>query len=232
MTPQTSREKPITPQQLRERAGSVCVALSGPEMLQQAVAAVRESRFLEFRLDSLPRPADFIASLRAFLDENAHVTAVATCRREACGGRFAGSAGEQVDLLEQAAKAGCLLVDIEVETAEELGTSALAELRQAGAAVIVSWHDFSATPALDPIFARIAKHAPDFIKIVPTAQSLRDSLRLLDLLEAHGRDGRVIAMAMGLPGVLTRVLGPRFGSAFTFAAPDGGAGTAPGQGFP
>ena len=34
---------------------------------------------------------------------------------------------------------------------------------------------------------------------------------------------------MGMPGVLTRILGPRFGSTFTFASPDGGQGTAPGQ---
>ena len=36
-------------------------------------------------------------------------------------------------------------------------------------------------------------------------------------------------MAMGTPGVLTRVLGPRYGSAFTFAAPDAATATAPGQ---
>jgi 3-dehydroquinate dehydratase/shikimate dehydrogenase len=70
---------------------------------------------------------------------------------------------------------------------------------------------------------------PDFYKIVPTANSLRDSLRVLDLLESHGRPGNLIAMAMGFKGILTRVLGPRFGSAFTFASPNGREGTAPGQ---
>jgi 3-dehydroquinate dehydratase/shikimate dehydrogenase len=219
----------MTPQQLRDRAGRLCVALSGPEMLQHAASAVRETPFVEFRLDSLLQPAEVVPRLRAFLVEYPQVTAVATCRRKAFGGSFDGSAREQVDLLTKAATAGCLLVDIEVETAEELGPSAFAELRQAGAAVIVSWHDFAATPALDPVYERIAKHEPDFIKIVPTAQSLRDSLQLLDLLETHGRSGNLIAMAMGLPGVPTRVLGPRFGSAFTFASPDAGEGTAPGQ---
>ena len=229
MPEQKARPHLITPQLLRERAGSVCVALSGPEMLHHAIVAAREARLLEFRFDSLPRPADVLGELRAFLSENNHVTAIATCRREACGGKFPGTAGEQVDLLIQAVNAGCLLVDIEVETAEELWTTALAQLRQAGAAVIVSWHDFSSTPALGAVLERIAEHAPDFVKIVPTAQNLRDGLRLLDLLEGYGQTGKLIAMAMGMPGVLTRILGPRFGSAITFAAPDGTEGTAPGQ---
>ncbi len=229
MKTELAGEKPITPRRLRERAGCVCTALSGPEMLRHANLAVRETAFIEFRLDSLSQPSSIVPRLRAFLAANPHVTAIATCRRKAFGGSFDGSAREQVSLLTQAAAAGCLLVDIEIETAEELGPSALGELRQAGAAVIVSWHDFAAAPALDPVYERIAKHAPDFVKIVPTAQSLRDSLRLLDLLEMHSGSGNLIAMAMGMPGVLTRVLGPRFGSAFTFASPDGGEGTAPGQ---
>ena len=219
----------ITPQELRERAGRVCVALSGPEMVKRSAVAAGQTAFVEFRLDSLPDPTEILLGVREFFRGNPHVIAVATCRRTAFGGSFAGSARDQVDVLTQAAAAGCLLVDIEVETAEELGPLALEQLRAAGAAVIVSWHDFQATPALDPVFERIAKHAPDFIKIVPTAKTLRDSLLLLDLLETRGGSGTLIAMAMGMPGVLTRVLGPRFGSAFTFASPDVGGGTAPGQ---
>lgn len=226
---QRDQESRVTPAGLRERAGIVCVALAGPEMLQHAATAVRGTPFVEFRLDSLPRPADSVPQLRAFLHEHPHVIAIATCRRAAFGGGFAGPAREQLDVLLQAVAAGCVLADIEVETAEELGPSAFAELRDAGAGVIVSWHDFAGTPALGPVFERIAKHASDFVKIVPTAQSLRDSLRLLDLLESHSSGGNLIAMAMGMPGVLTRVLGPRFGSTFTFAAPDTGEGTAPGQ---
>jgi 3-dehydroquinate dehydratase/shikimate dehydrogenase len=229
MPSESVRERSITPEQLCERAGLICIALSGPEMLQHAAIAVRETPFVEFRLDSLPHPAEIFPRLQEFLTGNPQVTAIATCRRKAFGGNFVGSAREQIDLLTKAADAGCLLVDIEVETAEELGPSALDELRQAGAVVIVSWHDFAATPTLDPVYERIALHAPDFIKIVPTALSLRDSLLLLNLLEAHGGSGNLIAMAMGMPGVPTRILGPRFGSAFTFASPDGGEGTAPGQ---
>ena len=141
---------PMTPQQLRQRAGCVCVALSGPEMLRHAATAIRQTPFIEFRLDSLPRPTDFVPQISRFLAENPHVTAIATCRRTAYGGGYRGAAREQLEILKQSAAAGCLLVDIEVETAEELGAAALSELRQAGSAVIVSWHDFAGTPPLEP----------------------------------------------------------------------------------
>ena len=170
-----------------------------------------------------------MGELRACLDERPGMIAIATCRRTAFGGAFDGSAKEQVGVLVAAARAGCVLVDIEGETAEELGSRALEALRAAGAAVIVSWHDFAATPDLEAVYARMRPFAPDFYKIVPTARSLRDSLRVVDLLEKHGRGGDLIAMAMGFKGVLTRVLGPKYGSVFTFAAADGSEGTAPGQ---
>ncbi len=198
-------------------------------MLADAERNLPRSRFFEFRLDSLADPSGLLSELGGFLATNNEVTAIATCRRGAYGGGFHGSAGQQIKILTQAARSGCQLADIEIETAEELGRAALDDLRAAGAAVILSWHDFSGTPDLEAVRGRMEAFAPDFVKIVPTARSLRDALRVIDLLERHGGDGRLISMSMGQKGVLTRVLGPRFGSAFTFAAPDGGEGTAPGQ---
>jgi len=219
----------LTPESLRQRAGRVCVAVSGPNMFALAEASLPRTQFLEFRLDSVTDPASLLPSLCDFLAKHRNVIAVATCRRQPYGGSFSGNAQQQIDILTRAAHSGCQLIDIETETAEELGLSALQALRNAGAAVILSWHDFERTPDLAPQLERMQPFAPDFRKIVPTATTLRDALQLIDLLEAHSADGRLIAMSMGFCGTLTRVLGPRFGSAFTFAAPDGNAGTAPGQ---
>jgi 3-dehydroquinate dehydratase / shikimate dehydrogenase len=217
----------MTGETLRERAGRVCMAVGGPGMFETAHDSYE--RFVEFRLDSLAAPVAAMSSLRDCLENRPGMTAIATCRRKAFGGAFAGSANEQVGVLISAIRAGCALVDIEVETAEELGADVLETLRASGAAVIVSWHDFAATPDLEAVYARMKPFAPDFYKIVPTATSLRDSLRVLDLLAKHGRSGDLIAMSMGFKGMLTRVLGPRFGSAFTFASANGSEGTAPGQ---
>lgn len=219
----------LTPQTLATQAGRVCVAVAGEDMVAVAQQSLAECRFFEFRLDSATDPAFLLPAIATFLEANPGSTAIATCRRTAYGGGFPGTSQQQLSILTEAAAAGCRLVDMETETAEELGTPALQQLRAAGAAVILSWHDFEGTPALPPQVERMAPFAPDFCKIVPTARTLRDALALIDLLETHGADGRLIAMSMGFRGTLTRVLGPRFGSAFTFAAPENGAGTAPGQ---
>jgi 3-dehydroquinate dehydratase/shikimate dehydrogenase len=219
----------LTPESLHQRAGRICVAVSGPDMFALATATIPACRFLEFRLDSAADPTAQLPALRAFLAANPQVTAVATCRRQPYGGGFPGTAEQQIEILTEAVNSGCQLVDIETETAEELGTAALEQLRAAGAAVILSWHDFQGTPALEPQLERMAPFASDFRKIVPTATTLTEALQLIDLLEKHGKDGRLIAMSMGFRGTLTRVLGPRFGSLFTFASPEGNAGTAPGQ---
>ncbi|MGI4853284.1 MAG: shikimate dehydrogenase [Janthinobacterium lividum] len=229
MPDQTAHLLPITPEELRARAGIVCVALAGADLLRIAKETARRYRFVEFRLDSLPDPSACLPDLANFLASHPQVTAIATCRRHAFGGAFQGTAEEQFEILIGAAKAGCELVDAEVETAEELGPDMLNVVRDAGAAAMLSWHDFSGTPDLLPVYDRLSAFQPDFVKIVPTAKTLTDSLRLLDLLEASGGTGRLVAMSMSFHGVLTRVLGPRYGSAFTFAAPDGNEGTAPGQ---
>jgi 3-dehydroquinate dehydratase/shikimate dehydrogenase len=210
-------------------AGHVCVAVSGDGMIALAAETVRTNPFVEFRLDSIVDPAAMLPALRQFLFGNRNVTAVATCRRKAFGGDFEGTAEGQVTILREAALAGCGLVDIEVETAEELGDAALADLRAAGAAVILSWHDFASTPPLEPVLDRMRAFAPDLYKIVPTAQTLQDALQVIDLLQKHGGNGDLVAMSMGFKGMMTRVLGPRFGSVFTFASAEGHGGTAPGQ---
>ena len=197
---------PLTPQQLKMRAGRVCMALSGPAMLREAERNLLHSRFFEFRLDSVTDPYSILANLGDFFSENNCVTAIATCRLAANGGGFQGSATEQIDILTRAARSGCRLADIEIDTAEELGSSALDDVLNAGAAVILSWHDFAETPDLPAVLKRMQSFAPDFLKIVPTARTLRDALHVIDLLEHHGDDGRLIAMSMGQKGVLTRVL--------------------------
>ena len=219
----------VSPALLPVGAGRVCVAVSGDGMMALAAETARTNPFVEFRLDSLEDPSAMLLALRGFLSATDGVTAIATCRRQEFGGDFGGSAQDQIAILREAALAGCAFADIEVETAEELGDGVLTDLRAAGAKVIVSWHDFAATPALEPVFDRMRAFTPDVYKIVPTARTLRDAVRVLDLLQEHGDSGDLVAMSMGFKGVMTRVLGPRFGSLFTFASADGHGGTAPGQ---
>ena len=76
---------------------------------------------------------------------------------------------------------------------------------------------------------RIEVFEPDFVKVVSTARSLTDNLAVLRLIEDRSLASHVVGIAMGEEGLLSRVLGPRAGAAFSFASPDDGTKNAPGQ---
>jgi 3-dehydroquinate dehydratase/shikimate dehydrogenase len=219
---------------LRSRIGKLCVAIIGTspnEMIERATEVLKESTFLEFRLDYLAKPATALPALKHFLAENGAATAIATCRLKEHGGRFDGSKTAELEILQKAAAAGFHLVDIELESIEKLPRNTMSLLHEAGAAVIISHHDFHATKDLDAVYYRIQPFAPDFIKIVPTARSLSDNLTLMKFLERveDESNSTVVGICMGEPGIISRVLGLRAGSAFTFAAASQGEETAPGQ---
>jgi 3-dehydroquinate dehydratase/shikimate dehydrogenase len=220
----------------RLRLGKVCVAIQGEspaELLERAGAAAKDSKFLEFRLDSCPKPAAALPKLKEFLADHRDVTAIATCRRKQFGGSFVGSLTSELEVLSAAVEAGCRIVDLEVESAEEARPAQLDKfrsgLRAAGAALLVSFHDFTRTKGLDHAAARIEAFQPDFVKVVSTARSLADNLAVLRLIEDHSLAAQIVGIAMGEEGLVSRVLGPRAGGAFTFASFSDGAETAAGQ---
>ncbi|MCL6462887.1 shikimate dehydrogenase [Pseudacidobacterium ailaaui] len=222
----------VSPQFIRSRIGKVCVAIIGStpaEMLEKAQETIRENTFLEFRLDYLDKPLAAIPKLRQFLADRADVTAIATCRRAAAGGKFKGKIAEELEVLNKAAAAGFHLVDVELQTAENVKEAELEKLRARGAAIIISWHDFTATKDLDGIFERIRPFDPDFVKIVSTAKNLSDNVTMMHFLERTRDMANMIGICMGDQGIISRVLAIRAGSVFTFAAATPGEETGPGQ---
>jgi 3-dehydroquinate dehydratase / shikimate dehydrogenase len=242
MSPSSANATPVaTPLAPRLRVGKVCIAIQGAtpaEMLARAESALgesllSESRFLEFRLDELAKPAAAIPYLKQFLAEHRDVTAIATCRRKAHGGNFAGALTAELEMLTKAAQAGCQIADLEVESAEEAKPVQLekfrAALHEAGAALLISFHDFTRTKGLGHAAQRIEAFAPEFVKVVSTARSLADNLAVLRLIEDHSAKRRIVGIAMGEEGIVSRVLAVRAGAAFTFASLGEGVETAPGQ---
>jgi len=212
--------------------GKVCVALIGEtpaEMIEQAETTVKETTFLEFRLDYLANPLNALPRLKQFLQDHSEATAIATCRRSANGGKFKGNIAAEVEILQKAADSGFHLVDIELQTAQTLKHGEMDKMRAAGAAIIISHHDFEATRDLDSTFEKMLPMGAEFVKIVPTAKSLADNITLMRFLERTVDNANVIGICMGDFGVISRVLGVRAGSIFTFASLAAGAETAPGQ---
>ncbi len=140
------------PAGLRLRVDKLCVAIqadSPAELMERAEAALADSKFLEFRLDSLPKPAAALPKVKEFLADHREATVIATCRRKQFGGHFAGSLKAELEVLAEAAEAGCQIVDLEVESAEEAAPrqwdELRARLRAAGTALLVSFSRLSRT---------------------------------------------------------------------------------------
>jgi 3-dehydroquinate dehydratase/shikimate dehydrogenase len=97
--------------------------------------------------------------------------------------------------------------------------------------VICSHHDFAGVPVdLEKIYERMARTPARVLKIAVSARETTDAIPLFKLLERAQREGReLIPVAMGQPGVVTRILGPSRGAFLTFGSLDVTSSTAPGQ---
>src|SRR6202041_3080275 len=224
---------PLAPPFLPMRLPRVCLALSGEtvdDILVISEDLAPDNPFLEFRLDYLKQPLAALPKIHRFLETHQYVTAVGTCRRADNGGKFKGSLAYELEVLTKAHAAGCHLVDLEMQSALKSKPDAIARLRSR-AGLIISFHDFHATRNLDETLAKMLKVPADFYKIVGTATTLSDNVTMMKFLQANSGQNALIGVCMGEQGVISRVLGVRASSAFTFGAVDPSAGlkTAPGQ---
>jgi len=216
---------------LHLRLPRVCVAIAGTdanEMIDKAEALARDNPFIELRLDYLAKPGLALPKIRQFAESHPYVTVIGTCRRVASGGKFRGSISSQVELLGKAADSGCQLVDLEIQSASRLRPAQLEKLR-GKAALVLSFHDFRGTQKLDETLRKMAAYPADFYKVVSTATSLSDNVTMMKFLDRHRDAYPLVGLCMGEQGLVSRVLGARSGSAFTFASITGDEKTAPGQ---
>jgi 3-dehydroquinate dehydratase/shikimate dehydrogenase len=188
--------------------------------------AIAGERFLEFRLDYLPRPEEGLKVIREFLALYPDSTLLATCRRHQNHGRFNGSIEEELRILSAAVDEGARAVDIELETAET--PTANLHLLDGKALVVVSYHNFEGTPALEPVMRRMLKVPAGAYKIVTTARKPSDNLRVLALARAYPKVPMVL-LAMTEVGFPSRVLSTVMGGLYSYAAPAAAEGTAAGM---
>jgi 3-dehydroquinate dehydratase-1 len=121
-----------------------------------------------------------------------------------------------------------MLLDVELDTLQ--ANDDLADfLERQKTPVLVSWHDFQKTPPNDKIADILSEMRvySNYVKVVTTAKSVTDSLKLLELYDtATGLNP--IFFAMGEAGVVSRVMCTIIGNApFTYASLDNAV--APGQ---
>lgn len=121
-------------------------------------------------------------------------------------------------------------IDVEVKRG---ATGTVAAAHTAGIPVVMSYHNFKATPSartLAKLFADMDAAGGDILKIAVMPQEPADVLTLMSAAmkarEKHQKP--VIAISMGNLGRITRVTGSLFGSDATFASQNA-QGSAPGQ---
>ncbi len=225
----------------------LCVPITAPSveaMLRDAQTAVRAGAdMVELRLDYLG--ADQVSQTGYLVEKLVaqNVPLIATCRIAAEGGRFDGDDALRIPVYEDALKAGADAIDVELASwtrckplRERLWAALDATAGQPrrlfddGAAQILSVHDFQATPPrFDPILAEMLNTPVDILKIAFQANSILDSIRVLDALYQWRNVMPTIALAMGETGILTRVLAKKLGAFLTFASLEEGKQSAPGQ---
>jgi 3-dehydroquinate dehydratase / shikimate dehydrogenase len=216
---------------LRLRIPRICVSITSDdaaELMEKAEAVLRENSLVELRLDYLESPLAAMPRLRKLCEARPDAILIGTCRRKSSGGNFPGSLEQQLEVLRKAAEAGCLAVDVEIESAESINEQEWEELRSL-AAIVLSSHDFETTSRLEETFARMRDFNADFYKVVGTATCLHDNVVITRFLEEHCQEYSMVGMCMGEQGMLSRVLAIRAGAAFTFGSEAAGRATAPGQ---
>jgi 3-dehydroquinate dehydratase / shikimate dehydrogenase len=222
---------PFTPRLFPLRLPRLCVAVIGADpnqLCEKAEALARDNSFLEFRLDYFSKPGLALPRVKRFLESHPGTVVIATCRRAANGGKFRGSIASQFDILGKAAAAGCQIVDVELQTAAQSKPGQLQKLRSR-VGLILSFHDFRATKKLDESLEKMLAYPADFYKVVSTATTLSDNVTMIKFLSREGDRHSMVSMCMGEQGIISRVLGVRAGSVFTFASAGAGQETAPGQ---
>ena len=119
-----------------------------------------------------------------------------------------------------------VLCDIEWDIAEDERLAWLKPER-----LIISYHNFEdPIEKEDKIFNSILEMPAKVIKFAIKGKTISDCFRVKQNIEtAQYEDREMIGIAMDEPGVISRVLGPSWGSYQTYASLAGGKGSAPGQ---
>src|ERR1700728_4984269 len=97
------------------------------------------------------------------------------------------------------------------------------------AAMTLSIHDFRGTKKLNETLEKMRAFPADFYKVVSTATTLTDNVSMIQFLAREADNHSLVGLCMGEQGIISRVLGVRAGSVFTFASVSPGEETAPGQ---
>jgi 3-dehydroquinate dehydratase-1 len=139
------------------------------------------------------------------------------------------SDAQRLKLLKKAIDAGAAYLDIEYEAGVKYRKELSSYAKERACELIISYHNYEVTPSrneLERIVNDCYLFGADVAKIATQVINKQDIANLLSL---YSTTHRIVSIGMGEKGKLTRVLSLLMGAEFTYAAPDDGTETAPGQ---
>jgi 3-dehydroquinate dehydratase-1 len=188
-------------------------------------AARQHADAVEYRMDLADAGFDALAAY------DGDLPLIVTDRVEYEGGNSPDT-DARIDRLERAVdQPAVAAVDVELAAVEEC-QSVIDAARDAGVSVIVSSHDFEATPEPADLAGTLdaACEHGDVGKLAVTAASRGDVLDVLSVTHDQTEAGNTVAtMAMGEAGRHSRAVAPLYGSRIGYAPVDPADATAPGQ---
>lgn len=201
-------------------AARICVSIAPEDAQSIKKEANRAFRlgadYVEIRFDFLG-PDVMRAALQAAKDIKDK--AIFTLRSSSEGGRFPSDEQNRLQWLLRLAEQEPMLLDVELDTLKK--NDELADfLEEQKTRLLVSWHDFEKTPLNDTIVDMLSEMRTysNYVKVVTTAKSVEDALRLLEMYDETAIGLHPIFFAMGEAGVISRVLCTLIGNApFTYA---------------
>lgn len=211
----------------------VCVERANdlPDAINRASAF---ADMIELRLDYLA-DSEYDQAMAVVRDcvSSAGPPTVLTYRSVEQGGHAISDQGSRRRFWAELIKAsGQSLLDLELDLVLDfIGGPRFGELSLDWSRVICSHHDFAGVPSdLTEIYERMAATPARVLKIAVQADDAVDCLPVFRLLERAQLEGReMIAIAMGQPGIVTRILGPSRGAFLTYGSIDEAGASAPGQ---
>ena len=188
---------------------------SSKEALNQALGKVDG---IEFRFDLFPKiDLPVIQQLIATLRSSHSLKILFTLRPERQGGEFRGTEEERLSLLKEL----CALRPDYVDLEYDIPAASFKEFadRFPHIQLICSFHDFVHMPNnLDHLLASITNPYAHIYKIAAMAHTSNDALTMIQFVKKHHQSKKLIGIAMGEVGAISRILGPVVGNYFDYAS--------------
>ncbi len=209
----------------------ICVPLTGTdeEQILNDLESLKSLDFdlVELRIDHYNHVenSEMVEKLLEAVRNNCEKPVLFTFRTIREGGVHEMTEEKYFELNRLAVESGFVdLIDVELFSSDEQIRSILSHAHEKGVRVVMSSHDFHATPLKDEIVRRLVKmqdYGADITKIAVMPNCEEDVLVLMEAaleMKKEKADRPFITMSMGTLGAVTRLTGDLCGSCLTFAS--------------